>query len=51
MLYINNENIKRNPGQYQYLFISNSNFERCLPLAGSANKDTLLVCEIKKGSE
>lgn len=51
MLYINNENIKRNPGQYQYLFISNSNFERCLPVADDANKDTLLVCEIKKGSE
>ena len=46
MLYISNENIKRNPGQYQYLFISNSNFESSLPLVGGVNKDALFVCKI-----
>lgn len=46
MLYINNENIKRNPGEYQYLFISNSNFESCLHLADGVNKDALFVCKI-----
>ena len=43
MLCINNENIKRNPGQYQYFFISNPDFEGCRPLTGQRNEDTLLV--------